>query len=1060
MKRFLVKTLSIVTALSLPAVYTGYDTAVTAENVGENRFSVSFPEFSYITGHNDGRPNPVAKGTEYHSGVNLYADMPSSYDMREHGTISSVRNQGQYGTCWTHSSASSAETSVISAEPSVNLSELHTAYYSYYGDDAINITAGTLKEHLDWGGSAEIVTNMWAQWIGPVYESRLPYNNTDFFKDSGNSDNIDDMRYTSDYHLENAYLFDFNEDRSNFDDINNLIKQFVYEGHAVDVSFYHESLESYNSVWNCVNSNRLPKFANHAVTIAGWDDDFPAENFTIEPEHNGAWLVKNSWGYTFGDDGYMWISYEDRSLNLFGVYELGDKDNYTINYQHDTFVPTQLISALPEGQETGSSYMANIFTAESDMQIEAVSTYFQNAGTDYEITIYSGLSDDTDPTSAEPSAVTTGNDILTGYHTIELSESVPVKAGEKFGVVVKISSEDNKYVIPIESGLYIKDSKSGEVTDLLRYSSAEQIGKYTGKNESFCSPDGKEWTDIYGEDKKFSGEEKAEILDSLKKEIYSGISEDNESEMQKADEIYNTYEKLFSSGDLYATFGNISLKAFGNPEGNVRFSHISGEVPESETITLSGAGEIFVSVNGSSYVPYTEPLKITEETKISAYTNPLNVSERTYRPAIAGFNTLRYKGNLSGTGEAVKVSDSEYIIELSPNDNAFQLFPETSSEMIMDGKEIKPYEYTAMKEVPYGETDITIELNEPDKLSNTVKIRVIKAPVAFSLDNESIIFQSVFTVTAEDGIQFKVGGSVSDYAGQNITAVNNETGEEFIYTVPERAVLPELEYDYYYETLGFIPNETADLLTYLLKDDKFERDYISAGKRLVDGRWINSGMVMNKAFKVIPGETITFKVSAGNGKFASEPVTYKIPEAPVLTAENPEFDFRDGKYYLNGYDYEIAPSGNRLSEDDIDKMCVEMGYITREGFKAVMRKRHGEEAGDIEEILGLEWGTDYGIKGGEQVAVRLASTENQFASACRIITVGERKGDVNNDNLIDAVDATLVLMHYASMSTDGTGTIESGSLSRADYNGDGLIDAVDATAILMYYAEMSTIQNE
>ena len=1058
MKKFLVKTLALMTAVSIPSVYSnGYGTSVSAEVEEANNFGLSFPEFTYIIGQKDGKPNLVARGTEYHDSVSLYAEMPTSFDMRENGTISSVKDQGQYGTCWTHSSASSAETSIMKSEPSVNLSELHTAYYSYYGDDAINITADTLKEHLDHGGSTEIVTNMWSQWIGPVYESRLPYSNTDFFKDT---DNIDGMRYTSDYHLENAYLFDFNADRSNFDDINKLIKQFVYEGQAVDVSFYHDSPESYNSAWNCINSNRLPKFANHAVTIAGWDDDFPAERFSIKPEHNGAWLVKNSWGYSFGDDGYMWISYEDKSLNLFGVYELGDRNNYAVNYHHDTFVPSQLMSAQTDGQEAESSYMANIFTAETDMQIDAVSTYFQNAGTDYEVTIYSGLTDETDPVSAEPSAVTSGYDSLTGYRTIELSESVPVKAGEKFGVVVKLSSEENPYVIPVESGLYVKDSKTGEITDINNYSSAEQIKKYTGKNESFYSADGKNWSDVYGEEQRYTDEEKELMLSMLKEEIYAGIPESNKYELQEADELYKKYEELFSTGDLYINVGNISLKAFGNPTGSVKFSYISGEVPQDEAVTLSGAGDIFVSVNDSEYVPYTEPIKITEETKISAYTDPMTVTSRTYKPAVSGFSTLNYKGNTSGTGTAVKINDSEYLIELSASDTSVVIYPETSAEITMNGETVIPYRYTDKIEVSYGETDIIFELEEPDKLSNDVTVRIIKSPVEFSLEKETIIFQNGFTVTAEDGKELSFGDSVSDYAGQTVKVVNNETSEEFTYTVPERAVLPELEYDYYYETLGFIPNETAELLKYSVAEEPDTEDYVSAGKRLLDGTWINSGMVMNKAFKVIPDETITFKISAGNGMFASKPVQYKIPSAPDVPEKNPEFTLKDGKYYLKGYDYEIAPSGNPMSEEEISVLAVNMGYTSADDFKKVISVRNGVELSEVPEVLGLEWETDYAIESGQRIAVRLASADSGFASECKFITVGERKGDINDDGFIDAIDATLVLEHYASMSTDGTGTITEDKLSGADYNGDGFIDAVDATAILIYYAEMSTQQNE
>ena len=92
----------------------------------------------------------------------------------KNGIISSVKDQTIYGTCWCHSSASSAESSIIDAVPSINLSELHTAFYSYYGDNQIITSAQDIKEHLDWGGTTGIVTNLWSQWIGPVNESRLP----------------------------------------------------------------------------------------------------------------------------------------------------------------------------------------------------------------------------------------------------------------------------------------------------------------------------------------------------------------------------------------------------------------------------------------------------------------------------------------------------------------------------------------------------------------------------------------------------------------------------------------------------------------------------------------------------------------------------------------------------------------------------------------------------------------------------------------------------------------------------------------------------------------------
>lgn len=1052
MKKIFLKTLALMTAVSVPAVYgVNFDKEVSAVGTQESGFELAFPDFGYIIGQH-GKPIPLANGTEYHNKGRSAEALPSSFDMRDYGTISSVKNQKSYGTCWAHSSAASAESSVIDSVPSVDLSELHTAYYAYYGDDQIITTAEELNEHLDWGGSTEIVANLWSQWIGPVNEEKLPYENTEFFE---NPDNVEDMQYTSDYHLENAYLFDFDSDRTNVDDINNLVKQFVYDGHAVDVSFYYSYQETFNIKYNSSYTTSRQRFANHAVTIAGWDDDFPAENFSNRPEHNGAWLVKNSWGYGTGNDGYIWISYDDRSLCQFAVYELSDNQNYSVNYHHDTFVPTQLLSAHKGLDDDNFSYMANVFTAESDMQLDAVSTYFQNAGTDYEITIYTGLTDETNPTSGTPSVVTSGYDGLTGYRTVGLSESVPVKSGEKFGVVVRLECGDNPFVIPVESSLFIKDYETGEITDINTYSSAEQIQDNTGYNESFYSADGENWSDTFGEEQTYTDEEKAMVLEALKDEIYDGIPEEDTEKMDEADMLYKSYEELFGTGDLCVTVGNISLKAFGNPSGTVRFSHNSGQVPNDEDVSLSADGDIFVSVNDSSYVPYTEPIKISSETKISAYTDPMVISERTYTPAKAQLNDLCYMTSDSGYGKAQKINDSEYLINANSYDYELRLYPVTDAEIVMDGKKINASEYTELMDIEYGEKVITLELEQEGKLSNTVTLKIVKNPVSFNLADETVIFDRGFTLKAVDGTELARGDSVGKYAGQEITATNKDTSETFVYKVPERAVLPELETDYYYETLGFIPNDTAELLEYSVVENPAETDYISAHDRLIDGTWINSGMVMNKAFRVIPNEKITFRISAGNGMFASEPITYEIPEAVPFPVIMPEFTEKDGKYSLSGYTYETA-----VPEDtDISGLAEKWGYSDMKAYISAVGKRFGvADSEKVSTIAPSEWRTGDTFEKGQTVAVRLSATDGAFASECRFVTVGEKKGDINEDGFVDAVDASLVLEHYAELSTNGKGTIE--KIFSADYNDDGFVDAVDATAILIYYAELSTINAE
>ncbi|MBP5434127.1 dockerin type I domain-containing protein [Ruminococcus sp.] len=68
----------------------------------------------------------------------------------------------------------------------------------------------------------------------------------------------------------------------------------------------------------------------------------------------------------------------------------------------------------------------------------------------------------------------------------------------------------------------------------------------------------------------------------------------------------------------------------------------------------------------------------------------------------------------------------------------------------------------------------------------------------------------------------------------------------------------------------------------------------------------------------------------------------------------------------------------------------------------------------------------------------------------------EKKGDVDGDGQTNAVDASLILSHYARISTGGRAELSREQQLAADANGDGFIDAVDASCILGYYAFLST----
>lgn len=650
------KSLSILLALASGIIPTDKSASFSSN------FSLSPPVFRQGA---DGATQLLPTITPLKEFVNIKGSsdsLPEKFDLRDSGKMTPVRNQTGYGTCWVHSAAASAETSIIDSKPDVDLSEFHTAYYVYSGDEQVTLPVDSVNSLLNHGGTNYAVTNLWAQWIGPVFEKRLRYGDEAFFE---NADNVGMMEYKSDYHLKNVYSFDYNKERTNFDEVNSLVKQFVHNGQAVDVSFYSNQDMCYSTKYYSTNSQKKAKFANHSVVIAGWDDNYPAENFRIKPEHNGAWLIKNSWGEDFGDNGYMWISYDDTSLCEFAVYELEDSDKYTFNYYHDTFVSMQSLSADDSDVNNGS-YMANVFhNYNYETQIEAVATYINVPDTDYEITVYTNLTDISNPVSGTPSVVTKGHQELTGYFTLPLDDYAFIGEDEDFSVVVKLYSENSPFVIPIETSLNVTDDETGEIASLGSFTTYEGIKQYTGKKESFYSKDGVEWYDTSEENYVYTEEEEQLLLAQLEEELFDGIEEDDTEELLNAQMALEVYKDMLKSGTTAITMGNISLKAIGNPVGFVDFSHDSGIVPDGTEVEISARNgeKVLVAVNNDFFEEYTEPVKITEYTIIHAmYQNTGICSVRTYIPesVFAGY------GDVDGNG-IVDSADASLVLEAYAN---------------------------------------------------------------------------------------------------------------------------------------------------------------------------------------------------------------------------------------------------------------------------------------------------------------------------------------------------------------------------------------------------------
>ncbi len=346
---------------------------------------------------------------------------------------------------------------------------------------------------LNSGGTNTIATAALARWHGFVREETVPYNSSDTV--SSSLQNQADYKLTDVYNL-HALMSSHQKHSTEF------LKDLIYSQNAVAASYYSAS-DFYNEKTYAQYCSDSTIGINHAVILLGWDDNYPASNFRSgrRPKGNGAWLAKNSWGDDWGDSGYFWISYEDASLCEAGCFFTVPGDTYSTNYQYDETGWAVSISA-DANQKKLSGYMSNVFTAENDDPVTAVSFYTTEDDAEYEISVYKNVK----ISSSKPSPVNgtlvseaSGSEKYAGYHTIRLENPVDVKKGDVFSVVVKLTNHNSPYVIPMEASSATVSSGFFSTRTYLFHQYANQE-----TDPSYISLDGSTWYVTTGKRYSFS----------------------------------------------------------------------------------------------------------------------------------------------------------------------------------------------------------------------------------------------------------------------------------------------------------------------------------------------------------------------------------------------------------------------------------------------------------------------------------------------------------------------------------------------------------------------------
>ena len=215
---------------------------------------------------------------------------------------------------------------------------------------------------------------------------------------------------------------------------------------------------------------------NHSLSLVGWDDAYPKENFTIvvdgiahTPDNDGAWILRNNRGEGFGDGGYLYVPYEERAVRApVALAAESGRDgafDYAKNYQYDSLHAVGLQASWGDAAKA-----ANVFIASDDERLEGVGVWVTSPAVRVTIDVYTGLADPANPESGTRAAAahTEFDALNAGYLTPALASAVDLEKGQTFAVVV---TETQLYdqqgwalmssIVPLEGARQVGENPDG-----------------------------------------------------------------------------------------------------------------------------------------------------------------------------------------------------------------------------------------------------------------------------------------------------------------------------------------------------------------------------------------------------------------------------------------------------------------------------------------------------------------------------------------------------------------------------------------------------------------------
>ena len=250
--------------------------------------------------------------------------LPSSYDWRSLNGVTPIKDQGNCGGCWAFGTVGPLESQILlQKNKTVDLSE---QYLISCNVDGWSCEGGWWAHNYHMNDDGQDNNGP-----GAVLASQKPYTGTD--SACGGTYN----------HLYKISSWAYIGSDSAVPSVD-AMKQAIYNYGPISAAVYvGPYFQAYSGgIFNTNESGEI----NHAIVLVGWNDDLGPDN--------GYWILRNSWGASWGESGYMRIRY--------GVSQVGYAANF-IEYGSGTPHPTPTTVTVPNVVGDSQTSASNAITA-------------------------------------------------------------------------------------------------------------------------------------------------------------------------------------------------------------------------------------------------------------------------------------------------------------------------------------------------------------------------------------------------------------------------------------------------------------------------------------------------------------------------------------------------------------------------------------------------------------------------------------------------------------------------------------------------------------------------